>query len=692
MGRYPKMWPVGGHPVGEAKVRQLQRLDLPWARASGPGWVAEKQGDFANVKYGEKKKLYMDFGWLGDSGTGWPTEAGTGRFSVTHSDLSVATVGSLDAWMKDNGAGSLYKVFVNTIKNDGARAGKSFGIDVVYSGTAEQIEAAKALDAAKLTMKKKALPMTGATTGLMRCLVKGVLGLPLRKTPDVIFEWDSFSSSKIKNFTFDPWSAGVLIGQESFHIVQIHGATATITPVSIPKEIRSIFSVVSDLYVAGDENRTAICAATFLLAYAEIGNSTDAYTIDIAGGTESPLLGWRFSMFENKCVGTSMGDAGADGALMKVQVITFVEQVEDIDGVQTLRFSASSNIEAQDYFETSAAPYVWIPLPQEGRLVRVVNVGGEPSTSARPPMNAYFDIKGRLVIERIGVHEKDNANTPSEEVANTSRYDCGSGTGEEFIRSESRYKQTSLVSISSPSVSATAKLSASFSERKNNYSTTPLVYAPPEVAGTTYAPAGWCSKIEIDTATPPGAYPRYRPYICDHTTNKNYINGYEYQLLATVLPFWFVDSCIYVEGQERTETKTIVSTFQQQVTQALREFATESDAPLAEYYYPVNEFPPFLGYGAVTTNTFVPQSTNFTASAPVLTGTEMAVRTVGGSVPSQARPPLYSFVYGVNELGFLPYVLHSMHGQSWAMIHPSIGDVVTNGPEWIGGKIPIGFE
>lgn len=50
MSKYPKSWPVGGHPVAEAKVRQMQKLSAPWLRASGDGWVAEKQGSRSSVK------------------------------------------------------------------------------------------------------------------------------------------------------------------------------------------------------------------------------------------------------------------------------------------------------------------------------------------------------------------------------------------------------------------------------------------------------------------------------------------------------------------------------------------------------------------------------------------------------------------------------------------------------------------
>ena len=59
---YPKLWPVGGHPEGEAKVRQLNKLSPKWLRASGPGWVAEKQGALSNVKHGGFPQFYA-YGW-----------------------------------------------------------------------------------------------------------------------------------------------------------------------------------------------------------------------------------------------------------------------------------------------------------------------------------------------------------------------------------------------------------------------------------------------------------------------------------------------------------------------------------------------------------------------------------------------------------------------------------------------------
>lgn len=55
---YPKLWPVGGHPEGEAKVRQLKKLSPKWLRASGIGWVAEKQNTLSNVKYGGGGGMY----------------------------------------------------------------------------------------------------------------------------------------------------------------------------------------------------------------------------------------------------------------------------------------------------------------------------------------------------------------------------------------------------------------------------------------------------------------------------------------------------------------------------------------------------------------------------------------------------------------------------------------------------------
>ncbi len=50
MRHKPKLWPLGVYPEAEAKVRQLQKVGTKWLRASGPGWVAEKQDRFSNIK------------------------------------------------------------------------------------------------------------------------------------------------------------------------------------------------------------------------------------------------------------------------------------------------------------------------------------------------------------------------------------------------------------------------------------------------------------------------------------------------------------------------------------------------------------------------------------------------------------------------------------------------------------------
>lgn len=71
MSKYPKSWPVGGHPVAEAKVRQLKKHNSPWLRASGPdgNWIAEKQGKLSNVKHGTEGAWFCmgyEDGLLGD--------------------------------------------------------------------------------------------------------------------------------------------------------------------------------------------------------------------------------------------------------------------------------------------------------------------------------------------------------------------------------------------------------------------------------------------------------------------------------------------------------------------------------------------------------------------------------------------------------------------------------------------------
>lgn len=58
MSKYPKLWGRSS-AVGEAKVRQLQKVGTPWLRASGPGFVAEKQSKLSNVKTHDERGIWF---------------------------------------------------------------------------------------------------------------------------------------------------------------------------------------------------------------------------------------------------------------------------------------------------------------------------------------------------------------------------------------------------------------------------------------------------------------------------------------------------------------------------------------------------------------------------------------------------------------------------------------------------------
>ena len=61
--RFPKLWD-GANAVGEAKARHLDTIDVPFLRASGPGFSAHKRGEFSEVYGVDEKEEKVEDGWL----------------------------------------------------------------------------------------------------------------------------------------------------------------------------------------------------------------------------------------------------------------------------------------------------------------------------------------------------------------------------------------------------------------------------------------------------------------------------------------------------------------------------------------------------------------------------------------------------------------------------------------------------
>lgn len=702
MARYPKMWPVGGHPEGEAKVRQLQALDLPWARASGPGWVAEKQGDFANVKYGEKNRLYLDFGWWIDNeiGSGWPTEAGTGRYDIAHSNRSTATISQLSTWLKTNAGVALNKIFVDTVKKNGAKAGKSFGKGITYSGEAVDVAAKKEADAELLKMKTLALPAIGASTGLQRCRIKGLIGRPLRKTPQITFTWESVASTIVAGETEDPHTTGILIRQKGFSVVKVSGGTATITDMAIPNTCKPLWVAFRELLNQGASHTLCACAATHLLAYAE--KSKDPYVISISGDPVSTavLFGWRFSLFSNECVSTEMVDEGSLGARMTVQQITFTEVEVSVGSEVEYRFTATAENVDVDYLETASTPAVWMPAPADAELHKLTSLGETPSPTATPAINAYFDHEDELVIHCVGLPESATSPSANELVEEVADYACAVGVSTYYRRYESATKTKKLVTITKPVVNATTQYPSSYSEDVDTFSVESMTLRMDSSAG---GPAGGqeiCSRVDFveDTFSPVNR--RYRSYHGDHNRHDIDKIGSDTSNLAAIIPYTYVDSCIYISTksdywQESTFTRVITNSIRgvRMYPSSLYPFE-----PIADLFYPVSRSAGFgAGIDSTITDTSTPSEQKWekTASAPVVTGSGMAVEVAASqrTTTSADNPDLFTFITNGNFLlYFMPFTLHSLHGESWGMIHPSIGKTVINGESWILDRLPIGFE
>lgn len=61
--RFPKLWD-GANAVGEAKARHLDTIDVPFLRASGPGFSSHKRGEFAEVFGVVTTDEKVEDGWL----------------------------------------------------------------------------------------------------------------------------------------------------------------------------------------------------------------------------------------------------------------------------------------------------------------------------------------------------------------------------------------------------------------------------------------------------------------------------------------------------------------------------------------------------------------------------------------------------------------------------------------------------
>lgn len=65
MSKYPKLW-NGTNAVGEAKVRQLQKIDVPFLSAQGPGFESNTMGRFSEV-FGGQETRYRGLAYAGSS-------------------------------------------------------------------------------------------------------------------------------------------------------------------------------------------------------------------------------------------------------------------------------------------------------------------------------------------------------------------------------------------------------------------------------------------------------------------------------------------------------------------------------------------------------------------------------------------------------------------------------------------------
>lgn len=167
MSKYPKLWGRSS-AVGEAKVRQLQKIGTPWLRASGPGFVAEKQSKLSNVKtfggrdavvivWKARQFAIVDPRWLYGfyavvGGTrynglydtiGTPTGEANGYYTMTGiyiGEVQITGEGYI-MWSQDGGGPPFFYSVVETGESPGYYSVETGGrlADLLYTGSGATI-------------------------------------------------------------------------------------------------------------------------------------------------------------------------------------------------------------------------------------------------------------------------------------------------------------------------------------------------------------------------------------------------------------------------------------------------------------------------------------------------------------------------------------------------------------------------
>lgn len=636
--------------------------------------------------------LYVDCGWLDVTASGWPEQAGDGRFVLTATDSAAATWESVRDAMREQTGVRLDRVFADVFADGGKRGGQSFGIGIRYEGMSDSAAAArKDADATLLRMKMEARALMGATTGLLRCWAKGAMGRRLRETPSLTFDWD-FMLGEIGGANFLAWSSGVLLGSTGFTLVRIEGANAICQRLALPDPCMPVLNALQTMTLSNRE-RAFVC--TLLLAYAT--ESGPSYNTPISGAEAFvPLLGWRWSWFSGQAVATGMQLLEDGGAICTTYRVTFSESGGEQAGAM--------DIVASDYLTTIASPWIWVPYPTTTELRAMVLEPDPYQPDARAPVHAFFTLSDDLIVQKVGGPEWAGTVTDLGQVQDDANYACGFGASSRTQRFEQIMEIRDTMLLEGAGYSYTTNYPTSYTTYEDVFTQTGPEEWPDKTAPNPPL-SGWCSMQSVGTnLVPPGSFVGQFTSAAlygTHTWRRDTYVGSEADEAALILPWWYVDTAFVVEGDRDDGVTRYTQIVTTGASNGLHIYMPPSfpQWPIERYLYRVDEDPRFTG-GGVPTSTSSTSTTNapyghYRATVKALVGTSgTGVETV---LSDEGYPAPSLFGYFMPDPGgipyyFLPYITHSLHGHAWGVIHGAYDSVTISGPAWIRGRAPIGGE
>lgn len=650
----------------------------------------------------DNSKLYVDTGWLIDNQPemGWPTKAQEGRFSVK------ATAGSDSTWL---GLRALLKeYFEDTFTGNYRLSGQSFGNGISYSGLfGEELARQMQTDADKIREKKKALPLIGLSSGLLRCLVKGRIGRRLRdKSVISLGNSGGQITGSVDGMQISPQGGGILIGSQGFTYVEVQGTTCQMTPMELPKKLEPVWLALrAAIDTAGASTEKKVMLATYLLAYAKAGSRGQPYSIDLDQEVKAPFVGgWKFSLFSNKCVGVSVEAPDDWTAFFTGTEIEFTEQD---DGYGNLKFSAEVNDLGTERFYPTGSPILWFSDVAAGELKRfVLKPTIPPPTGVPGPIvNAFYTQDDELTLVRPTCSEYQTTGWTTDKTTNTTA--CGEGESINSTQSSIGTKITREIRLTG-GISFTDKRRTAEMEREDfsNYSMGSITLRPESVLGSwgggeiPSPGTGYGDYCSVRTLGGPltGFSGIYRGWYGDWRKTSGYKTESASEANVVILSSMFADSQLWVRVKRaETYSQTSVNGLYGIAGQRLYNYYRQ---PVFDGFYPVGGTP---GSGGGITGAPYELPTEVKTTYPRRAGASAVLGGVGNdefltlaSDGYDSGGPIEAYLLSGGDGKGLPWAavcVQSAHMNAWATVCPNYdNEAINNSQSFVIGNLPIGAE